>query len=160
MPVPGGTTRKLWNASWPQRQEAVALAVALVFQLDVLARRRVGVPNSSTMTEWSMTRSTGTSGLIVRGSPPSVLHGVAHGGEVDHGRHAGEVLHQHAGRAVGDLALGLPALSSHAAMAWMSPSVTVRPSSLRSRFSSSTFMREGQPRDAGETVLLRLGRLK
>ena len=54
-----------------------------------------------------MTRSTGTSGLIFCGSPPSLLHGVAHGGEVDDRRHAGEVLHQHAGRAEGDLALGL-----------------------------------------------------
>ncbi len=29
-------------------------------------------------------------------------HGVAHGGEVDDGGNAGEVLHQHAGRAIGD----------------------------------------------------------
>jgi hypothetical protein len=35
------------------------------------------------------------------------LHGVAHGGEVDDGRHAGEVLHQYAGGHVGDLARGL-----------------------------------------------------
>jgi hypothetical protein len=34
------------------------------------------------------------------------LHGrIAHGGEVDHGRNAGKVLHQHAGRAVGDLVI-------------------------------------------------------
>ena len=37
------------------------------------------------------------------GSPPEVDHGVAHGGQVDHGRHAGEVLHQDAGRGEGDL---------------------------------------------------------
>eukprot|EP00732_Lithocolla_globosa_P001973 Lithocolla_globosa_v1_NODE_1144_length_2839_cov_59.750449.p4 type:complete len:133 gc:universal NODE_1144_length_2839_cov_59.750449:2290-2688(+) len=30
-----------------------------------------GVPNSSTWTEWSMTRSTGTRGLIFSGSPPN-----------------------------------------------------------------------------------------
>jgi hypothetical protein len=30
--------------------------------------------------------------LIFSGSPPSVGHRVAHGGEVDHRRHAGEVL--------------------------------------------------------------------
>jgi hypothetical protein len=47
-------------------QEVVALAVALVFELDVRAKA-FGVPNSSTMTEWSMTRSTGTSGLIFCG---------------------------------------------------------------------------------------------
>ncbi len=31
---------------------------------------------------------------------------IAHGGEVHHGGHTGEVLHQHTGRAVGDLVLG------------------------------------------------------
>jgi hypothetical protein len=30
-----------------------------------------GAPKLSTMTEWSITRSTGESGLILRGSPPS-----------------------------------------------------------------------------------------
>ena len=34
------------------------------------------------------------------------LHGVAHGGKVDHRRHAGEVLHQHARRAEGELVVG------------------------------------------------------
>ncbi len=34
-------------------------------------------------------------------------HGVAHGGEIDHGGHAGEILHQHARRAEGDLAVAL-----------------------------------------------------
>jgi len=37
---------------------------------------------------------------------PSLGHGIAHGGEVDHGRYAGEVLHQHTGGAVLDLLLG------------------------------------------------------
>ena len=51
-------------------QECVALAVALVFQLDVLLEG-AGPAKSSTMTEWSMTRSTGVSGLIFDASPPS-----------------------------------------------------------------------------------------
>jgi hypothetical protein len=34
------------------------------------------------------------------------FHRVAHGGEVDHRRHAGEVLHQHPRRPERDLALG------------------------------------------------------
>ena len=109
MPVPGGTTREILERRLAPFQEAVALAVALIFELDVRSNA-CGVPNSSTITEWSMTRSTGTSGLILRGSPPSVLHGVAHGGEIDHRRNAGEVLHQDAGRAVGDLLLGLAAV--------------------------------------------------
>jgi hypothetical protein len=39
-----------------------------------------------------------------------VRHGVAHRGEIDDRRHAGEVLHQHARRAIGDLFLGLAAV--------------------------------------------------
>ncbi len=56
-------------------------------------------------------------------------------------RNAGEVLHQHAGRAIGDLDAGLcPCRSSQPATAWIASLVTERPSSLRSRFSSSTFI--------------------
>ena len=62
------------------------------------------------MTEWSMTRSTALSGLIFCGVAAELGHGVAHGGEIDHGRHAGEVLHQHARRAEGDLGPGLAVL--------------------------------------------------
>jgi hypothetical protein len=47
-------------------QELVALAVALVLALDVEGER-AGVPNRSTWTEWSMTRSAGTSGLTAPG---------------------------------------------------------------------------------------------
>ena len=50
-------------------QELVALAVALVLALDVEGER-AGVPNRSTWTLWSMTRSAGTSGLTRAGSPP------------------------------------------------------------------------------------------
>ena len=35
-----------------------------------------------------------------------VLHRVAHRGEIDHGRDAGEILHQHSGRPEGDFLLG------------------------------------------------------
>ena len=46
-----------------------------------------------------MTSSAGASGLILFGSPPRVGDGLAHRGEVDDAGHAGEVLHDHAGRA-------------------------------------------------------------
>ena len=42
MPVPGGTTRKLSNAFWPQRRKRVALAVALELDLDVLCEGVLG----------------------------------------------------------------------------------------------------------------------
>ena len=46
-----------------------------------------------------MTSSAGKSGLMRAGIAAEVAHRVAHGGEVDHGRNAGEVLQQHARRA-------------------------------------------------------------
>ena len=97
---------------WTPAQELVALLVALVFDLDVLLKLS-GPAELSTMTEWSMTRSTGTCGLMASAGRQASWR-VAHGGKVDHGGNAGEVLHQHAGRAVGDLVSSLPLLSSHA----------------------------------------------
>ena len=44
-------------------QESIALDVALKFQLGVQSKR-IGVPNLSTCTEWSITRSAGKSGLM------------------------------------------------------------------------------------------------
>ena len=51
-------------------EERVALAVAFEVALGVDARRRASLPKASTCTEWSITRSTSTSGLIAVGSPP------------------------------------------------------------------------------------------
>ena len=85
------------------------------------------------------------------------LHRVAHRGEVDHRRHAGEVLHQHARRAEGDLAVAPVRVFSQSAMPRMSSAVTERPSSKRSRFSSSTFSEKGRREMPGKAVLLGLG---
>ena len=63
-----------------------------------------------------MTRSTGDSGLILVASPPSFCIALAHGGEIDHGGHAGEVLHQHPRRTIGDLAGRISAPSAIAAI--------------------------------------------
>ena len=43
------------------------------YSRSTLSWKARGVPNSSTITEWSMTRSTGFKGLIFCGSPPSAL---------------------------------------------------------------------------------------
>ena len=67
-------------------QELVALAVALVLELDVALERRRRVPKTSAMTEWSMTSSAGASGLILRRVAAEVGDGLAHGGEVDDAR--------------------------------------------------------------------------
>jgi hypothetical protein len=68
------------------------------------------MPNSSTMTEWSMTRSTGTSGLILVVSPPSLAIASRIAARSTTARNAGEVLHQHARRAVLDLAVRMRVL--------------------------------------------------
>ena len=75
-------------------QERVPLAVPLELELGV-APIANGVANSSTCTEWSITSSAGSCGLI-RSGAAEVGHRVPHRGEVDDRRHAGEVLEQHA----------------------------------------------------------------
>jgi hypothetical protein len=69
MPVFGGTTEKLSKAVWPQRRKAYRsrLRSNSSSTLRPIASRDA---NSSTCTEWSMTSSTGMSGLIFSASPP------------------------------------------------------------------------------------------
>ena len=95
------------------------------------------------MTEWSMTSSTGTRGLMAVGSPPSVRQGVAHGRQVDDPGDSGEVLHEHTlggegdlgGRGDSGLLTACPSGHRFDVRAW-----TWRPSSCRRRFSRRTFM--------------------
>ncbi len=49
----------------------------------------------------------GREGIDALGIAAEGLDGVAHGGEIDDGGHAGEVLHEDAGGHVGDFAAGL-----------------------------------------------------
>ena len=84
--------------------------VALLVALELAARRcdanASGVPNRSTITEWSMTSSAGTSGLTAAGSPPNCSMASRIAARSTTAGHAGEVLHQDAGRGEGDLAVG------------------------------------------------------
>ena len=114
------------------------------------------MPKSSTITEWSMTRSTGTSGLILLRIAAERLHGIAHGGEVDHGRHAGEVLHQHARRAEGDLAgraLARLQPQRHAANVVGGDGAAVL---VAQQILEQNFQRKRQPADADKPVRLGL----
>ena len=67
----------------------------------------------STCTEWSITSSAGSSGFTFFGSPPSLANRLAHGGEIDDGGHAGEILQEHARGHEGNFLLrrgvGIPA---------------------------------------------------
>src|SRR5436853_16508 len=74
MPVSGGTTLKLSNAVWPQRRN-VYRSRFRSYSRAVLLRNASREPKSSTWTEWSMTSSTGCSGLIRFGSPPRRVGG-------------------------------------------------------------------------------------
>ena len=70
MPTPGGTTRKLRNAFWPQRRNSYRSRFRWN-SIAMFSASASGEPKRSTCTEWSITRSTGTRGLIRFGSPPS-----------------------------------------------------------------------------------------
>ena len=85
-------------------QELVALLVLLVFLLDVLLERVLVAEeiDRHRMVDDEIDRHQRIDLLRIAAE---MLHGVAHGGEIDHRRHAGEVLHQHARRAERDLAV-------------------------------------------------------
>ena len=83
-------------------QEGVALLVALELELRVaLEREPLGEHvHLDRVVDHELHRH---QRVDLGGVPTEVLHGVAHGGEVDDRRHSREVLHQHAGGPVGDL---------------------------------------------------------
>ncbi len=86
-------------------QKAVALLVALVFQFAVEVDRtgRTVAVHLHGMVDDQLGRLQGIDAFRITAQ---LRHGVAHGGEVDHGRHAGKVLHQHARRSKGDFHVG------------------------------------------------------
>ena len=86
-------------------QEFVALLVALVFELDVAGegQRRAELVDDDRMVDDEIDRHQRIDLLRIAAERG---HGVAHRGEIDDRRHAGEVLHQHAGRTIGDLDAG------------------------------------------------------
>ena len=69
--MPGGTTRNCSKRALRPLQEGVALDVALVLDRDVFVVTRRRCRTVSKMTEWSITSSTGTKGLIFFASLPS-----------------------------------------------------------------------------------------
>ena len=85
-------------------EKSVALAVAVVFEIDVgLEGLRTGEEvHHHRVVDDEIDRRQRIDLLRILAQ---ALHRVAHRGEIDHGGHAGEVLHQHAGRAEGDLLL-------------------------------------------------------
>ena len=87
-------------------QEGVALAVALEFEqrVGVVGRGRAVLVHLHGVVDDELG---GREGIDALGIAAQGLDGVAHGGQIDDGGNAGEVLHEHAGGHVGNLAAGL-----------------------------------------------------
>ncbi len=91
-------------------QELVALAVALELHASTFSANASGPPNWSTMHRVVDDQIDRDQRIDLRRVAAAGDHRVAHRGEVDDGGHAGEVLHQHARRPVGDLPIRAPRL--------------------------------------------------
>ena len=141
IPVPGGTTRSPGSACWPQRRNAYRSALRR-YSRSMLRSRASGRPKKSAITEWSMISSAGRSGLTREGSPPSAA--IASRIAARSTRHGTPVKSCSSTRAgVKAISADGSAAGSHSASAWICAAVTRCPSSLRSRFSSSTFRQYG-----------------
>ena len=136
-------------------QEPVALAVALVFELDVLGEgaRVAEVVDHDRVVDDQVDRDQRVDPLGVAAERD---HRVAHRREIDHRRHAGEILHQHARRAEGDLAVALLGgqPGGHGADVVDADRAAVFAAQ---QVLQQHLQREGQARDVGEAVLLGLG---
>ena len=87
-------------------QEVIALAVARIFKRHVLAERlrRAEFIDDDRVVDDEID---GHQRIDLVGIAAELGHAVAHGGEIDDGWNAGEILHQHAGRAEADFLAGL-----------------------------------------------------
>ena len=135
-------------------QEAVALAIALIFELDILRERlgRAELVDDDRVVDDEIDRNERVDLLRVAAERDDA---VAHRGEIDHGRNAGEVLHQHARRAEADLLAGL-ALVGQPGDEALDVGLGDRAAILEAQQVLEQHLhREGQLRDAGEAVLSR-----
>ena len=127
-------------------EELVALAVALVLDLDV-ALEGVGAAEDVDMTEWSMTSSAGASGLIFVASPPrSTTASRIVARSTTQGTPVKSCMMTRAG--VNWISVSGWAFSSQPPRARMWSAVMLAPSSVRSRFSRSTLRLYGRRRAA------------
>ena len=97
-----GHNAKILERRGAPAQELIPFLVALVFDFDVLLEAVLAAKavDHDRVVNDEVDRNLRVDRVCRRAK---LLRGIAHRGEVDHGRNAGEILHQHAGRAVGDL---------------------------------------------------------
>jgi hypothetical protein len=143
MPVPGGTTLNWLNACWPQRRKANRSELRW-YSNSTLRSNASGLAYTSATTEWSITSSAGTSGLIRPGSPPrSRMASRMAARSTTAGTPVRSCMSTRAG--LNWISVAGWAAASHDASAVTCSGVTFRPSSARSRFSSSTLSENGRP---------------
>ena len=102
---PGRDHPEIRKCALPPFQEAISLAVALVFEFDVLGQRLTiaeSIDDDGVIDD-EIHRHQRIDLLWITAEG---FHGVPHRGEIDDGRNAGEILHQHPGRPEGDFLLG------------------------------------------------------
>jgi len=151
----GGHDAEILERLLAPLQEAVALTVALVFMLDIARQCGGGAEfiDDDRVVDDQVDRNQRVDLLRIAAQRH---HGVAHGGQVDDGGDAGEILHQHARRTVGNLGFGLalvgePGNDREDVVLLDGPSVLVAQQVLENHLH-----REGKRRDAGQAVLLGL----
>ena len=153
MPVPGGTTAEIGERLLAPLEKAIALEVLFVFALDVFLQRvgRAEIIDDHRMVDHQIDRH---QRVDLVGIAAKRLHRVAHRRQIDHRRHAGEVLHQHAGRAKGDFMLVLAAVL-HPGGDRLDVGLGHRAAVLvAQQVLQHNLEREGQLRNGGETVPL------
>ena len=135
-------------------QESVALPVPLIFLVDIDPEGAVGAESvdHDGMIDDEIDRR---ERIDLLGVAAERGHGVAHGGKVDHGGNAGEVLHQNARRAERDLAVASPLLEPE-----RDPANVVggdgAPVLVAEQILEQHLEREGEARDARKPAGLRL----
>ncbi len=98
----GGHDAEIVEGRLAPAQELIALAIALVFELDILpeGQRRAEIVHHHRVVDDEVD---GHQRIDLLRIGAELGGRVAHGRQIDHRRHAGEVLHQHARRAILDL---------------------------------------------------------
>ena len=150
---PGRHDREIGKSLLAPLEEAVALLVLLVFARHVLRERlgRAEMVDDDRMVDDEVDRDERVDQV---GIAAERGHRVAHRGKVDDGRHAGEVLHQHAGRAERDLVLRFAAVLRPGGDRFDVFPGDAAPVLVAQKILEHDLERERQLRDARKAVLL------